>query len=615
MLLPLTCAALLVYAQRNQGLPRALMRTLVLLGVIVAVSTEVASIGHHLTAGTLALVWAGCGLLAAAAAAASGRPGSLRSGFRLGLGDVLLLAALVALLGTELAVGLIGQPNTWDSMTYHLARVGHWIQRDSVAFYVTSNDRQLWSAPLAEYAITHLQLLTGSTRSANLVQWLASVGVAAASYRLAALTGIDKHGRLLAAAIAITAPMAVLQATSTQNDLLTALWVLIAWEAFFSDLRTPAWSHRTVALTAASLALLTKSTSVLFLLAVTLLWLVASVRREPRVTGQAVLLGVAVALALNGPFQYRVWQTFERPLSPVAVSNTLVSSNHLTSLVANSLRNTMTQATTQGQSFDATVAARDVLDDLGLGADDPETVAYPPFVLDGRVDEDYAPSPAHAALILVVLLSVLRLNRTMPKVAVQQVACALLSLLLFAAYLRWQPWINRLLLPGMLVWAAPAAYLLRRHSHRLIGAGVTLILVAGAATTLLFNVTRPLYLRGASIVKASTTDVMFVKRPDLQDPYVQAVAILDAEGARTIGLVQGGNDWEYPLRVLSGGVESDLRLLDAVPGDERRLPGVQPDRVVRFDAIFCTDLEGCGPADFSGWRVRELGPVRLFLPG
>ncbi len=33
----------------------------------------------------------------------------------------------------------------YDSMTYHLARIGHWIDNGSVDYYVTNIDRQLYS--------------------------------------------------------------------------------------------------------------------------------------------------------------------------------------------------------------------------------------------------------------------------------------------------------------------------------------------------------------------------------------------------------------------------------------------------------------------------------------
>jgi hypothetical protein len=55
-------------------------------------------------------------------------------------------------------------------MSYHLARVAHWGQNHTVAFYPTHIVRQLYQPPWAEYAMLHLYILAGGDRLANLVQ-------------------------------------------------------------------------------------------------------------------------------------------------------------------------------------------------------------------------------------------------------------------------------------------------------------------------------------------------------------------------------------------------------------------------------------------------------------
>ena len=56
-------------------------------------------------------------------------------------------------------IAFVAPPNTWDSMTYHLPRVMHWIQDRSVAYYPTFILRQLYLAPGAEYLILQFQIL------------------------------------------------------------------------------------------------------------------------------------------------------------------------------------------------------------------------------------------------------------------------------------------------------------------------------------------------------------------------------------------------------------------------------------------------------------------------
>jgi hypothetical protein len=609
LLAPL-CVVLLVHAQRRHGLPLALLRSLLILLLAVVAVTEMLSLLGLLSKVPVVAAWAG---FAAASAAASWRSrGPTWSLPRLRRPELLLILGIALLLTAELVVALVSQPNTMDGMTYHLARVGRWVQQGSVEFSATRIDRQLWSAPLAEYAVTHLQLLSGSVRSANLVQWTASVGVAAGAYRLAGCTGVDRLGRLLAALFACTVPMAVLQSTSTQNDLLVGLWVLAAWDAFFSDMRRPHLSYRAQAAAAVSLAFLTKGTSVLFLAPVGLLWLWVTVRRERGAAVRFLLLAAAVAVAVNGPFQYRVWANYDRPLAPAFVTEQVVAGNHATALVGNGVRNLASEVAFAEVAPELTTATRRLLLGLGMEPDDPELVSYSDFLLRGETQEDVVPSPVHLALIGGAVVGVAVLRTRLPVVVRQQVAVAVLSYLLFAAYLQWQPWINRLLLPGLLVWAAPVAYVLRLHVRRTPAACVAGALVIAGTSALLLNQTRPLYAGGRSVLDQPRDQVMFANRPELRRPYSQAVAVLQARRARDIGLVQGSDDYEYPLRVLSGGVRSPFRLHAALPED--RLPGQEPPRPEGLDAVFCTDLRRCGPEAFPLWQRKDFGSVHLLLP-
>ena len=59
-----------------------------------------------------------------------------------GLGAIVVMAGLTA---------IVAPPNTYDSMTYHLPRVMHWIQNQSVAHYPTHIPRQLHFPPGAEF--------------------------------------------------------------------------------------------------------------------------------------------------------------------------------------------------------------------------------------------------------------------------------------------------------------------------------------------------------------------------------------------------------------------------------------------------------------------------------
>ena len=134
-----------------------------------------------------------------------------------GLGAIVVIAGLTA---------IVAPPNTYDSMTYHLPRVMHWIQNQSVAHYPTHIPRQLHFPPGAEFILTHLHILAGNDRLLNLVQWIGMVGSIIGVSLLAQRLGAAGAGQVLASVVAATLPMGMLQASSTQNDYVVTFWLV-----------------------------------------------------------------------------------------------------------------------------------------------------------------------------------------------------------------------------------------------------------------------------------------------------------------------------------------------------------------------------------------------------
>ena len=163
-------------------------------GIALSASTELLSLLGGLTFGWLLASWVMV-LAAAGVFLASLRE---RCGLRrvdrlppLPTGLDLVMAGWVALVvALSGATALFAVPITWDSMSYHLARIAHWGQNHTVAFYPTHIVRQLYQPPWAEYAMLHLYILAGGDRLANLVQWVAMavslVGVSVIARQLGA---------------------------------------------------------------------------------------------------------------------------------------------------------------------------------------------------------------------------------------------------------------------------------------------------------------------------------------------------------------------------------------------------------------------------------------------
>jgi len=125
-------------------------------------------------------------------------------------------------------IALYYPPNNYDSLTYHLTRIEHWVQNGNVDFYPTNSSRQLFMTPLTEYVLLHWRLLTGNDIFANLLQFVSMIFCALLSILIVGEWGGNKLAKLLAFILTITVPMGILQSTSTQTDYVTGFFVLVS---------------------------------------------------------------------------------------------------------------------------------------------------------------------------------------------------------------------------------------------------------------------------------------------------------------------------------------------------------------------------------------------------
>ena len=134
-----------------------------------------------------------------------------------------LLVPLCILVGLT---AWIYPPNNYDSLTYHMARVAHWIQNQSIGYYPTPIDRQNAMGPGAEYLILFFQILTESDQLAPLVQFFSFVLLLVSLFYLVRIIKLPKKWIPYIIIISATAPIAIMQASNTKNDLVAALITL-----------------------------------------------------------------------------------------------------------------------------------------------------------------------------------------------------------------------------------------------------------------------------------------------------------------------------------------------------------------------------------------------------
>ncbi len=307
---------LIRYAQTQQAL-RAALDAGVAFGVLTVVGCELLSLFTAFTALGICLYWALlCGMVALVLR------GPLRQGWRMVRAwrphklvwyEGVALGILGVCTCCVLLCALLYPPMNYDSLTYHMPRVFFWVKNASVHNYPTAIGRQLFTGPLTELLIAQVQALNlGNDMMASLVQTGSYLGSIAAVYAIAGLLGAGKKGRCLAAVLAATTPMAILQASTTQSDLTLTFWCLMT--AYYAvlyvreDLPSPqAASHWALCIGgSAGLAILTKLNALGAIGPFALAVLVCMFRRKAwRVLRRASVLILALILLVNAGFFVR----------------------------------------------------------------------------------------------------------------------------------------------------------------------------------------------------------------------------------------------------------------------------------------------------------------------
>jgi len=620
-LLPALTFALVAYAVRPVAgdLRLALVRAAVILGAAAAALVEALSAVRALTAPTLVVAWSLAMVPASAAALAryrrdGGRPRLDLAWRKLTRGEQVMVVTLAGLILAELVVALVSPPNNYDSMTYHLPKIEHWVAQRDVEFFPTRIHRQVTIAPGAEYLLLHLRLLTGGDGLYNLLQWCAGVGCVLVAARIAGQLGGGRRAQLITALITGTTPILALEASSTQTDLVVAGWVACVATLVLDELhrRTSVWAAALIG-AGAGLTALTKATGLLGAGPLLLIWAAAQVRRAPVRALASGLLAAGLAAALAGPYLYRLDRTYGNMLGPDYLRNSISMQRHDPAAVLVNLMH-VGQTALQTPITPLNDTAARAIDGLARtlqvdpndqrivfwGATFP-TLAWPP-------DEDRASFPVQGTLVLIGA-AVLLVRRGRPRM---YAAAFFVAVLLYAATVKWQPWGNRLIL-FLLVLGAPLAGLwlsgvpVRPRAVATWATVVTLAVSASAGWLAVgFGWPRRLVGHG-SIFTESRIEQRFNRRPQWLGDYVWAADAVRAAGAHRVGLVQGEDTWEYPWWVLLHG--NDIEALQSlVPGHQ---PVVAPGDT---DAIVCvTDAPTCDFYVPDGWQLEMHGTVGYAL--
>lgn len=563
----------------------------------------------------------------------------------------------VSLFGVIFIVSVIGlialaaPPNNWDSMTYHMSRVVHWIQNQSVSFYPTPIQRQLYLGPWAEFAMMHFQILSSGDYFANLVQWFSMTGSIIGVTLIVQQLGGDTRSQIFSAVITATIPMGVLQASGSQNDYVISFW-LVSFVYCTMQLRTCQSGRILYSVGAAGslgLALLTKGTAYLYTFPFLIWFLFSGFQRLRWKAWKSISFIIVFAVILNLGHYSRNLELYGSPLGPGSegpsgefkFANTAYT---LPALVSNMTRNMGLHMSTPVERLNSAVEGgiTRLHTLLGMEVNDARTTwpgtefHVPPLA----PMEDFSGNPIHLLMIWIAMAALfIKRDLRRRRELWYYFAAVTTAFLMFSLCLKWQPWHSRLHLPLFVLLSAFVAVVLSDTVSARFAGVIGIILILSALPWVFLNVSRPVIVpahfvsmlpswvygerhipmtESRSILTNSRTEQYFSIRRYLGTPYRDAVDFVRSQKCSDVGLYMGGDDWEYPFWAL---LQSDHRQKTRI-----RHLGVKNISAVKSatDAPFtpCAIISvnaGTGGKNIHGGDGYTLGwsmePVSVFIKG
>ncbi len=534
--------------------------------------------------------------------------------------DWILLGGIVFYLVLTALVAFLAPPNTFDSLNYHMARVAHWAQNQSLRHFVTGLDIQNSNTPGAEAVILNGFVLTGGDQWSNFISWAAYVGSAIGAAWVAAQFRAPKNGQRLAAIFALTLPMGITQATSTMNDGVAAFWLLcVAAEVVsFGKISDPL-SLLFLGL-AAGESFLTKATSVGYLLPFGIWTAVLAFRRLK--IGQVVLYGalsLGLAVVLNAGFITRNLRTYETLVDPTMSELHSSQLRNWQGVTSNVLRTIGQQLGTPIPKINAGeyLVINGIHQVMGIDINDPRITSIGKFrISTPSFNEIRVTNPLHMFFALLAILAMIIKFRDVEKTIWIYLLVVFSGLLIYSTLFKWQIFGSRLHLSLLVMLAPLVGYVVTTVFHRPIFAHAASLILLILSLPWLFRIEQRPLVDNREGIPFAVKNLLDTPREDWyfvtagnQTALKEIATSIAQAGCDQVGIVISGSSPEYLYWKALDAPRPDMRI-EWITSNSTTLELQDPYFVPC--AVIC---ESCGGDDRFNNLVKVLdnGSQQLFL--
>lgn len=487
--------------------------------------------------------------------------------------------------------GLLYPPNNWDSLTYHMTRIVHWISNESVSHYPTHISRQLFQPPFAEFAILHINLLAGSDIFSNTLQWCALILAGIQLWLMVGFLGFKTEAKIASCFFLLTLPEAILESTSTQNDLIVAFFLLAGLYFCLKTIKENNFSAFIYFGICLGLGVLTKGTGYVYFAPICLFLGVAVCfkivkHRMYRFIPVGVLV-LAIFMLLNAGHWTR---NYKMAGNILGVSTAQKYSNEVHSpllLLLNISKNIGLHLGPYPVTEISERALFGLHEMVGVDINDRKTNYGRTRYKGGRriAHEDSAPNPVHVCLLVLAFVffmpkKIFLKRKELNPYEYAYYGIILSQFVLFCFYLKWQPWHTRLHLP-MIMAGLPALSLCFEQKNEKYLPYFYPLLGGYALVIMLLNMSRPIISIPPVTLPISILDERdkkyYANKISLYEEYKEISVFL--KKTKAVGLITKGDTWTYPLLT---GIYSNKFYLKEILVDNHSKDLVQEEQELEY---------------------------------
>lgn len=462
-------------------------------------------------------------------------------------------------------------PYNWDSMTYHLPRVVHWLQNGTVEHYATHNDRQVANPVLGAFINLHVcAMVNGNDFFVNLLQCCSYLTNGILVYHIARKIKCSTKYCVMAAVLFYSMPIAFAEALTTQVDNFSALWMLSFVYLLLNLLKSEekiAFDRKTllrvIGLSFCIAFGYMAKPSIGFGMLFFALWLlIVVVRRKDRIVVLATYLVIAggILTAVVSPEICRNFETYNALSSPGTGQRQLIGTTQKRYVFVNGVKNftfnmpTVWIYNSSDIIWKYTVRLARALD---IELDDP-AISEDGREFEVRSPQDYghdtAVNPVIVWLMIGSFFCLILKNRKKhwTEMKNQYFIIASLAFIFFCVVLRWEPFVSRYMLSYLAVLCPAVSGQMemlfdgrndRNRRNEIRFTAIFYFLCISEFVGLM-------YYHGKIASNQTGDEGYFTNRWEIAESYQILADLVNDEGYRNVGLLMGGDSYEYPLLVM-----------------------------------------------------------------